>query len=47
MTKLFKVTLVSLAVLAGASAAQAGDSKGFDLELWLQEVEAGGSLYRD
>ncbi len=47
MTNLFKVTLVSLAVLAGASAAQAGDSKGFDIDRFLQETEAGTSLYRD
>ncbi len=47
MTKLFKITLVSFAVLAGASAANAGDAKTFDLDRFQQEVEAGGSLYRD
>lgn len=47
MSNFFKVTLVSLAVLAGASAAQAGGNHSFDLERFLQEAEAGGSLYRD
>ncbi len=47
MTNIFKVALVSLAVIASANVANAGGAKTFDLDRFQQEVEAGGSLYRD
>ncbi len=44
MTRIFKIALISLSVLATAGVAYAGTTKGFDVDCLMQSLEANVNL---